>query len=200
MRTKSILAVALMAAVSLLTLAASAHADNRRMTTSPLVPSLTNVSATTQTPALFTISGNDFTPGGRVSLAIYGQMGDKLYETRWITASLATTGIGRETADGPLGQTLMEIPGGTLREAFANLCGATAMMRGYDETSTTWSDWLSVTPTCLSGTTGTEVHASAALQEPTTQPSSDYAALMAGNESGGTFGFTAAPATAPSPA
>jgi hypothetical protein len=173
MRSKRILAVALMAAVGLLTLVTPAQADNRRMTTSPPVPSLTNVSATTQTPALFTITGNDFTPGGRVYLAIYDQMGAKLYETRWITASLATTGVGREAGDGPLGQTLMAIPGGTLREAFANL---------------------------FSGTTAPADHASAAPQAPATQPSPDYAAQMAGNESGGTFGFTAAPATAPPPA
>src|SRR3954451_20889066 len=119
MRSKRILAVALMAAFGLLTLVTPAQADNRQMTTSPPVPSLTDVSATTQTPALFTITGNDFTPGGRVYLAIYDQMGAKLYETRWITASLATTGMGREAGDGPLGQTLMTIPGGTLREAFA---------------------------------------------------------------------------------
>jgi hypothetical protein len=200
MRTRWIPSVALFAAFGLLTLAAPAHADNRQMTTSPPVPSLTNVSVTTQTPALFTITGNDFTPGGRVDLAIYNQMGAKLYETRWITASLATTGIGRETGDGPLGQTLMEIPGGTLREAFANLCGATAMMRGFNETSTTWSHWLSVTPTCLSGTTATVDRSSAAPNAFATQPSPDYAALMAGNESGGTFGFTAAPATAARPA
>jgi hypothetical protein len=106
MRTKRILAVALMAAVGLLTLVTAAQADNRRMTTSPPVPSLTNVSATTQTPALFTI---------------------------------------------------------------------------------------------LSGTTATEDHASAAPQAPATQPSPDYAAQMAGNESGGTYGFTAASATAPPP-
>src|SRR3954465_3590920 len=99
MRTKRIPAVALMAAVGLLTLVTSAQADNRGMTTSPPVPSLTNVSATTQTPALFTITGIDFTPGGRVYLAIYDQMGAKLYETLWITASLATTGMSRVADD-----------------------------------------------------------------------------------------------------
>ena len=126
MRTKRILAVALMAAVGLLTLVTPAQADNRRITTAPPVPSLSNVSATTQTPAVFTITGSDFAPGGRVYLAIDDQMGAKLYETRWITAS-------------------------------------------------------------------------AAPQAPATQPSPDYAAQMAGNESGGTFGFTAASATAPRP-
>ncbi len=53
----------------------------------PPVPSLTDVSATTQTARLFTVTGRDFTAGGRVYLAIYDQMGARLYETRWITAS-----------------------------------------------------------------------------------------------------------------
>jgi hypothetical protein len=126
MRTKRILAVALMAAVGVLTLVTQAQADNRRMPSAPPVPSLTNVSATTQTPALVTITGNAFTPGGRVYLATIDQMEARFSETRLITAS-------------------------------------------------------------------------AAPQAPATQPSPDYAAQMAGNESGGTFGFTAASATAPRP-
>jgi predicted RND superfamily exporter protein len=126
MRTKRILAVALMAAVGVLTLVTQAQADNRRMPSAPPVPSLTKVSATTQTPALVTITGNAFTPGGRVYLATIDQLEARISETRLITAS-------------------------------------------------------------------------AAPQAPATQPSPDYAAQMAGNESGGTFGFTAAPATTPRP-
>src|SRR3954451_11851465 len=101
MRSKRILAVALMAAFGLLTLVTPAQADNRQMTTSPPVPSLTDVSATTQTPSLFTITGNDFTPGGRVYLAIFHQMGARLNETRWMTATRATTSMGGEAGDGP---------------------------------------------------------------------------------------------------
>ena len=106
MRTKRILAVALMAAVGVLTLVTQAQADNRRMPSAPPVPSLTTVSATID------------------------QMEARFSETRLITAS-------------------------------------------------------------------------AAPQAPAMQPSpdyvADYAAQMAGNESGGTFGFTAASATAPRP-
>ena len=127
MRTKRILAVALMAAVGVLTLVTQAQADNRRMPSAPPVPSLTNVSATTQTPALVTITGNDVVPGGRVSLAISDRMEATFSATHLITVS-------------------------------------------------------------------------AAPQAPTTQPYLDYAAQMAGNESGGTFGFTAASAMAPPPA
>jgi hypothetical protein len=112
------------------------------------VPSLTDVSATTQTARLFTVTGTGFTPGGRVYLAIYDQMGAQLYETRWITASLATTGWRHEPGYGVLGRTLVDIPGGALRESFGQLCGATAMMRAYDQATATWSNWLAVEPAC----------------------------------------------------
>jgi hypothetical protein len=111
------------------------------------IPSLTDVSATTQTPRLFTVTGNDFTSGGRVYLAIYDQMGAQLYETRWITASLPLLAL-----MGPTGHEAASLPGfgrgGTLREAFADLCGATAMMRAFDLDTDTWSTWLTVEPAC----------------------------------------------------
>ena len=92
------------------------------------MPSLIDVSATTETVRLFTVTGQGFTAGGRVYLAIYDQMGAQLYETRWITASpplLAVTG-----PTGHAGATINGYGrGGSLREAFANLCGATAMRR-----------------------------------------------------------------------
>jgi hypothetical protein len=111
------------------------------------VPRLVDVSATTQTGRLFTVTGKDFTPGGRVYLAIYDQMGAQLYETRWITASLPLLAL-----MGPTGHEAASLPGadrgGTLREGFANLCGATAMMRAYDLETVTWSNWLTVEPAC----------------------------------------------------
>jgi hypothetical protein len=108
-------------------------------------PTLSDASAMTQTSTLFTVSGVGFTVGGRVYLAIYDQMGAQLYETRWITASIPLLAV-----MGPTGHEAASITGhgGTLREAFANLCGATAMMRGYDESTTTWSNWLTVEPAC----------------------------------------------------
>jgi hypothetical protein len=114
------------------------------------IPSLTDVSATTQTAQLFTVTGKDFTPGGRVYLAIYDQMAAQLYETRWISASSALPVVA-----GPTGHEGASIPGagrgGTLREAFAGLCGATAMMRAYDQAMVTWSTWLTVEPACNGG-------------------------------------------------
>src|SRR5215211_2312843 len=115
----------------------SAGANDIRQ--SVATPSLVDVSATTQTPQLFTVTGNDFTAGGRVYLAIYDQMGAQLYETRWITASLPLLALEGSPINGY---------GGTLREAFTNLCGATAMMRAYDQATDAWSTWLTVEPAC----------------------------------------------------
>jgi hypothetical protein len=109
------------------------------------VPTLSDASVTTQMSPLFTVTGTGFTAGGRVYLALYDQMGAQLYETRWITANLPLAAVmgptGHEGA-GIIGH------GGTLRESFANLCGATAMMRAYDEATTTWSTWLTIEPAC----------------------------------------------------
>jgi hypothetical protein len=126
---------------------AADEADHPRPAAPAPAPNLIDVSATTQTPALFTVTGTDFTPGGRVYLAIYDQMGAKLYETRWIEASPTTTILRHELGDGPRGGDLVTV-GGTLQASFGHLCGATAMMRALDETTTTWSNWLTVAPAC----------------------------------------------------
>jgi hypothetical protein len=105
-------------------------------------PSLADVSTITQTPALFTVTGTGFTPGGAVYLAVYDQMGARLYETRWITAGAAVYG-----ANGSADPAAGFRPGGDLREAFADLCGANAMMRALDQRTATWSNWLQIDAT-----------------------------------------------------
>jgi hypothetical protein len=114
----------------------------------PAIPRLTDVSPFTQTPALFTVTGIDFTVGGRVYLAVYDQMGAKLFETRWVTATLTTTTRHHEPGDGLLPPTAVTTPGGDVREAFAGLCGATAMIRAHDETTAIWSNWLPIQFAC----------------------------------------------------
>lgn len=110
-------------------------------------PALTDVSATDPRPGVFTVAGQGFTPGGRVYLAIYDPMGAKLYETRWVTATPAIRGVGHVPGDGPRAQPVVD-PGGAVRETFANLCGATAMMRALDSATATWSNGLAVEPAC----------------------------------------------------
>jgi hypothetical protein len=111
-------------------------------------PIVTDVSAAAPARGVFTVAGRQFSPGGRVYLALYDQMGAKLYETRWIEASSTTTVIHHQPGDGPLGGDRVTVGGGTLRASFANLCGATAMLRALDGTTNTWSNWLTVEPAC----------------------------------------------------
>jgi hypothetical protein len=148
MYARRIAAVALTAAIGLLALSTPARADpwwEEAAAPAP-APSLTDASAAAQTPLLFTVDGTDFTAGGRVYLAIYDQMGARLYETRWVTASLVTTVLVHQPGDGSLGRSRVDVPGGALHEDFGQLCGATAMMRALDEATATWSNWLTVEP------------------------------------------------------
>jgi hypothetical protein len=152
-RTRRIRMFTLTMAIGVLALgfggAAADEADHPRPAAPAPAPNLTDVSATTQTPRLFTVTGTDFTPGGRAYLAVYDQMGAQLYETRWVTANPALP-----VEAGPTGHEAASIQSpdaGTLREAFANLCGAAAMMRAYDHTTATWSNWLTVQPVCDGG-------------------------------------------------
>jgi hypothetical protein len=88
-------------------------------------------------PGSIAVSGRGFTPGGRVYVALYDVWGTKLYETRWTAAS--ATASGRDGSRDPAGGFFA---GGTLRERFDHLCGATPMVRAYDEATETWSAWL----------------------------------------------------------
>ncbi|MEA2514848.1 MAG: hypothetical protein QOJ59_4337 [Thermomicrobiales bacterium] len=134
----------------LLGLLALGGATGGRAAAAP-VPSLVDVSATTQTPALFTVTGAGFTAGGRVYLAVYDQMGTKLIETRWVTASLTTSTMRYPPRAGIHPGEMVTIPGGDLRQAFAGLCGAAAMIRALDEQTAVWSNWLPVHFACDGG-------------------------------------------------
>lgn len=151
MHTRRILTLALIAALSVLAIGSGGRVnagDSREPVSVPAVPSLTDVSATTGISELFTVTGKDFTSGGRVYLAIYDPMGATLHETRWIAASLPTTVMRHAPGDGALWRSPVALPGGTLREAFGQLCGVPAMMRALDESTATWSDWLTVNSAC----------------------------------------------------
>ena len=128
------------ALVGLAVLAGPVGADHHR-DPAP-VPTLTDVSATTRTPALFTVAGADFTAGGRVYLAIYDQMGATLYETRWVNAtpSIAITG------------------GGMLSTTFNGLCGADVLIRAYDQHTGFWTNWLESAPFCDAAPVGYGPH------------------------------------------
>ena len=105
------------------------------------VPALTGASAAGQRSGTITVTGETFTPEGRVYVALYDPWGATLYETRWLTASPTVYGP-NGSSDPAAGFSR----GGVLREAFGGLCGATPMVRAYDEATATWSNWLDVDP------------------------------------------------------
>ena len=63
------------ALVCLATFGGTVGADHHRNPVPALAPRLIDVSARTHPSDLFTVTGMDFTPRGRVYLAIYDQMG-----------------------------------------------------------------------------------------------------------------------------
>jgi hypothetical protein len=126
----------------------AAAAVAQETSSSPTGPSLTLTAATSanQASETVTVVGQDFSVGGRVYLAVYDQMGAKLYESRWVIASYAST-YEPYWSEGQYGGTI-STPGGTLLETFDGLCGANVMMRALDEGTNRWSNWLEVGLTC----------------------------------------------------
>lgn len=89
------------------------------------------------------VTGDTFTPGGAVYIALYDTWGERLYETRWTTASAFTYGY-NGSADPAYGY----IAGGTILESFDHLCGGSVMVRAYDQSTDSWSNWLDAKPHC----------------------------------------------------
>jgi hypothetical protein len=107
---------------------------------SPAGPILS--AATVAAPGAIDVTGDGFTPGGRVYVALYDIRGTRLNETRWTAAS--PTVYGRDGSQDPAAGFA---PGGALAERFANLCGATPLVRAYDEATERRSNWLDVDTT-----------------------------------------------------
>jgi hypothetical protein len=161
-RMRHLLVLALLSLALLLGPAASVQAQNAADG-----PTLVSAAATFGVTGGVTIAGEGFTPGGWVYLAIYDQMGATLHETRWTVASRAAGVINFAPGLAPEAHpiaaasinfvpglapeahpVLAPVRGGTVREAFAGLCGVRAMTRAYDAQTGVWSNWLDVTPGC----------------------------------------------------
>jgi hypothetical protein len=95
------------------------------------------------------VTGEDFTAGGSVYVAIYDQMGAQLYETRWAEATPAVAITGSR-AEVPEAHSITSPTGGALQLTFAGLCGAQVLIRAYDQQTANWSNWLNVAPLCES--------------------------------------------------
>lgn len=131
----------------------SAHvAAQVRPSVAPASPTLTDASAAAPARGVFTVAGQGFTPGGRVYLAIYDQMGAKLYQTRWLTASPQYTITGMSDVS-PEAHPIVSADKGVFLADFPRYCGAGVMVRAYDQTTESWSNWVDFDANCQSAGT-----------------------------------------------
>jgi hypothetical protein len=95
------------------------------------------------------LAGFDFTAGHRVFIAVYDQMGAKLYQTRWLTATphYAITGMSDVS---PEAHPIISAEKGAFRASFPRFCGASVMIRAYDQSTETWSNWVDFDANCQS--------------------------------------------------
>ena len=116
-------------------------------------PVLTSAAVLTSEPGKISVTGEAFTPGGEVYLAIYDTWGYALHETRWTRASPAIYG-----PNGSMDPARGYVSGGSLTQSFGGLCGESVMVRAFDQASGTWSNWLDLTsfttPTAIYGPNG----------------------------------------------
>lgn len=151
----------------LLLITSGAHAGNKRVLPA-MAPSLITAAPMVDSPGAVSVSGQDFTPGGEVVIALYDRWGVQHYESRRAIASDAAFGL-----NGSQDPALGYIPGGSIRELFGasepvygpggsqdpatgyvsgvdsvNLCGASLMVRAYDARTDQWSNVFDVDPAC----------------------------------------------------
>jgi hypothetical protein len=116
-------------------------------------PVLTRAEGEGSSTGRITVTGEGFTPGGEVYIAIYDTWGAVLHETRWATASPAIYG-----PNGSMDPARGYVSGGSLTQSFGGLCRESVMVRAFDQGSGAWSNWLDLalitTPTAIYGPNG----------------------------------------------
>jgi hypothetical protein len=103
----------------LLTLGPSAI-PHQALAQSAVTPVITSAVAASLPSASITVTGNGFTSGGLVFVALYDQWGNSLEETRWTSASPAVYG-----PNGSIDPAQGYVAGGELNEVFNRVLGAT---------------------------------------------------------------------------
>jgi hypothetical protein len=124
-------------------------------------PYLFDATTAASAPGMVTFDGQGFTAGGRVYIAVYDQMGAKLYETRWVKAYPAVTIVGASDNAPEAHPVTATSADGRFIAAFANISGANVMIRAYDATTETWSNWVNLNPSCVA----TATHGCGAVDE-----------------------------------
>lgn len=160
-----VLLLAILGLVALFGPVADAHvASHSSIGSGPLI----HVS-TAQPLGSVRVTGDGFSPGGRVYVVLYDQWGQQLHENRWVTASATIdridgTGYG-SVQGGMIDETLgssgtiagphgnqdpvnQYIAGNPKNEVALNLCGTAVMVRAYDAQTEAWTSMLDVDPGC----------------------------------------------------
>ena len=140
--------------LALVSLAALADAPARAVastnplditTTIPEGPVLTGVACSGGVPGTHTVTGEHFTPGGEVDVVVYELGMTKPDVIQSIRATLPH--FGRNGSTDPASGFK---PGGAFNAALGHHCGATAVVRAYDQEAGSWSEGLVVDLSCES--------------------------------------------------
>jgi hypothetical protein len=104
-----------------------------------------------------TVSGRGFTPGGWVYIALYDTWGERLFETRWVIATITVPELEGSVIPPSEGGVVTETFGATA--AFAgpasgedgaagSLCGTEPMARAFDQMADVWSEMVEIDVGC----------------------------------------------------
>lgn len=137
------------------------------------LPVLSSAVAIAVAPGTIEVSGERFSPGGLVYIALYDGWGTTLRETRWVASSPTVYGLNgsqdpaqgfiagggiaesfaqvRQTVYGPNGSqdpAQGYVAGDDGAQALASACDAPMMVRAYDQRTASWSNTLDVALGC----------------------------------------------------
>jgi len=109
-------------------------------------PVLTGAWVTPVDPCMLIVHGTDFTPGGKVFIAVLDPWGEQLNETRWTTASEGTL-----DADRSIEPNIGFDVGGVIYENFGPICGQQVMVRAFDQGTEAWTNVVDIIAIGLPG-------------------------------------------------
>lgn len=107
------------------------------------LPVLSNGSPSPPVAGEVDVRGSDFTPGGRVFVAIYDRWDKTHFDSRWVRAAAAHYG-----PNGSQDPALGYVHGGDILASFTLPCKSAPMVRAYDEQSGFWTQVMDVSPGC----------------------------------------------------
>lgn len=138
-----LLLLALMSLMVVGNAAAGAAAAPGNTGSSKALPTLSNGSPSPPVAGEVDVRGSDFTPGGRVFVAIYDRWDKAHFDSRWVRAAAAQYG-----PNGSQDPALGYVHGGDILASFILPCKSAPMVRAYDEQSGFWTQVMDVSPGC----------------------------------------------------